>query len=186
MKYMISSFLVAALLLPAAAQAGTRADKSNASSACKSERAAMGGSNFKQTYGTNKNKSNAFGKCVSKRTRTERSAAGNAAKECKAERADATFAESHDGKTFEQYYGTGKKGNNAYGKCVSSKAKASRTDTTKANVNAAKACKAERKDDAAAFKAKYGTNKNKSNAFGKCVSATAKKQKASEQSTPAS
>ena len=37
-------------------------------------------------------------------------------------------------------------------------------------------CQTERKADAAAFKAKYGTNKNKSNAFGKCVSAQAKAQ----------
>jgi hypothetical protein len=43
-------------------------------------------------------------------------------------------------------------------------------------VSAAKACKAERATDPAAFKAKYGTNKRKSNAFGKCVSATAKAQ----------
>jgi hypothetical protein len=39
--------------------------------------------------------------------------------------------------------------------------------------NAAKACKAERGTTAAlieAFDKKYGTNKNKKNAFGKCVS----------------
>ncbi len=56
----------------------------------------------------------------------------NAAKECKAEQADPDFAASHDGKTFDEFYGTN--GNpkketpgalkNAFGKCVSSKAKA--------------------------------------------------------------
>jgi hypothetical protein len=40
--------------------------------------------------------------------------------------------------------------------------------------NAAKACKAERAADPAAFTTKYGTNKNGKNAFGKCVSKTAK------------
>ncbi len=43
--------------------------------------------------------------------------------------------------------------------------------------NAAKVCKAERGTTAqsiAAFKEKYGTNKNKANAFGKCVSQLAK------------
>ena len=30
----------------------------------------------------------------------------------------------HDGKTFQEFYGTGKHGRNAYGKCVSSKARA--------------------------------------------------------------
>jgi hypothetical protein len=51
------------------------------------------------------------------------------------------------------------------------------------SANAAKACKAEQDGDAAAFAAAhggksfadtYGTNGNKKNAFGKCVSATSK------------
>jgi hypothetical protein len=40
--------------------------------------------------------------------------------------------------------------------------------------NAAKACKAERAADPAAFTTKYGTNKNGKNAYGKCVSAMAR------------
>ena len=39
-----------------------------------------------------------------------------------------------------------------------------------ADKNAAKKCKAERADGAEAFQNKYGTNANKANAFGKCVS----------------
>jgi hypothetical protein len=39
--------------------------------------------------------------------------------------------------------------------------------------NAAKACKAERAADPAAFTKKYGTNKNGRNAYGKCVSGKA-------------
>ena len=45
-----------------------------------------------------------------------------------------------------------------------------------ATENAAKTCKAERDANADAFNEKYGTNKNKKNAFGKCVSALAKAQ----------
>jgi hypothetical protein len=40
--------------------------------------------------------------------------------------------------------------------------------------NAAKACKAERALGAQAFKDRYGTNVNRANAFGKCVSQLAK------------
>jgi hypothetical protein len=49
--------------------------------------------------------------------------------------------------------------------------------------NAAKECKEERAADAAAFTQKYGTNKNGKNAYGKCVSATARG--ATEQQTTA-
>ena len=45
-----------------------------------------------------------------------------------------------------------------------------------ADKNAAKACKAERAVNADAFKTKYGTNPNKANAFGKCVSKLSKKE----------
>ena len=41
-------------------------------------------------------------------------------------------------------------------------------------LNAAKACKAERALGVQAFKDNYGTNANKANAFGKCVSQFAK------------
>ena len=41
---------------------------------------------------------------------------------------------------------------------------------TQSATNAAKDCHTEKNQDPAAFKQKYGTNKNKSNAFGKCVS----------------
>jgi hypothetical protein len=51
-----------------------------------------------------------------------------------------------------------------------------------ADKNAAKKCKAERGTTAesiAAFKTKYGTNANKANAFGKCVSKLSKEKNAS-------
>jgi hypothetical protein len=86
-------------------------------------------------------KGKAFGKCVSGKAKSELSEDNadkvNAAKECKAEQADPNFAATHDGKTFDQFYGTntpnpkGKgAGKNAFGKCVSSKAKASNDEET--------------------------------------------------------
>src|SRR5829696_6177128 len=52
----------------------------------------------------------------------------NAAKECEAERAmsdeDFGAVPEHGGKTFEQFYGTNENLSNAFGKCVSTKAKA--------------------------------------------------------------
>ena len=98
----------------------------------------------------------------------------NAVSTCRAEQADTTFAANHGGKTFDQVYGTGKNGKDAFGKCVASKAKAA-NDTADANVlDAVKQCKADRASDPAAFKNKYGKNRNKANALGKCVSQTAK------------
>lgn len=54
-------------------------------------------------------------------------------------------------------------------KCVKLELKA----TKKAFKNASKECRAERAEDVVAFRAKYGTNANKRNAFGKCVSGNA-------------
>ena len=100
----------------------------------------------------------------------------NAAKICKAERG--TTAETI--LAFKNKYGTNKNKANAFGKCVSATAKTLKTQTTEqqqAAQNAAKTCSAERgttADTILAFNNKYGTNKNKANAFGKCVSQLAK------------
>jgi hypothetical protein len=171
---------LAMLVIPASA-AGSTAN-SDAQKQCRQERTAMGVQTFRDTYGTNKNKHNAFGKCVSHRTNqntaTEKTAHSNAAKDCKAER-------TADPAAFRDKYGTGKDKKNAFGKCVSQKARAktkqAEQSQVKAEENAAKQCKDERTADPAAFKQKYGTNKNKSNAFGKCVSQKAKAQQDSQQ-----
>jgi hypothetical protein len=129
----------------------------------------MGATVFKLTYGGS---SNAYGRCVSKLASTVKSDNANAAKQCAAERADATFATLHDSKTFVQFYG-GSHGKNAFGKCVSTKAQALVQAQQQATISAAKTCKTERTSmGAAAFTAKYGGHT--SNAFGKCVSKTAK------------
>ena len=76
-------------------------------------------------------------------------------------------------KDFHALYGTNANGKNAFGKCVSQKAKAQSQDEEQATENAAKACKAERANDASAFADKYGKTKH---AFGKCVSSKVKQK----------
>jgi len=107
------------------------------------------------------------------------SAEQNAAKKCKSERSLGVDA-------FKAKYGTNANKANAFGKCVSSKSKAKAEDDdeneaneSKAEEAAAKKCKAERSLGADAFKAKYGTNANKANAFGKCVSKLSKAKSSS-------
>jgi hypothetical protein len=81
------------------------------------------------------------------------------AKACKALRSD-------DADAFKAQYRN-------FGKCVSAHAKA-RTRTTgaiHAQENAAQTCKAAREDDADAFTEQWGTGRQ---AFGKCVSTTAR------------
>ena len=92
------------------------------------------------------------------------------AKACKAERAA-------DREAFKQKYGTNESKSNAYGKCVAAKrreARQRRREARQLRQRASRMCREERAADAEAFKAKYGTNRNKSNAFGKCVSQTAR------------
>jgi hypothetical protein len=138
---------------------------------CRAELAAMGETNFRNTYGTNPNKSNAFGKCVSRHAGRQDTNADNASRRCRAERDDPNFAAAHGGQTFAQFYGTNRNDRNAFGKCVSSKTRAATAQQQQAALNAARACRAEQRQDPAAFRNRYGTNRNKSNAFGKCVSA---------------
>jgi ABC-type microcin C transport system permease subunit YejB len=105
------------------------------------------------------------------------SAEKNAAKACKAERGTTPQSIA----AFKESYGTNANGANAFGKCVSGKAKAKKEAVAEdaAEENAAKKCKEERGTTAQsieAFKQKYGTNANKANAFGKCVSKLSKQE----------
>jgi hypothetical protein len=173
---------VAMLAIPAGATAKPDAtDKSNAAKECRAERGTTSATReaFVAKYGTNGNKKNAFGKCVSKRALDEEKegvvAHKNASKECKAE------AETLGAEAFAAKYATGK-GNNAHGRCVSQKAKEHEADADAEDQeliedrkSGAKTCAEERKAlGREAFGEKYGTNKNKRNAFGKCVSKAAK------------
>jgi hypothetical protein len=175
---------VAVAALPAIALADSLPAQSAAKKQYRHQQTAMEKAVSKQTYDTKKNRSNAFGKCVSHRTAqntTDQSAAQtNAAKQCRAEQSAPSFAASHNGDTFDQFYGTGAKDKNAFGKCVSTKAKAlsaqAESSQVSAENNAAKLCRSEQSSDPAAFETKYGTNHNKSKAFGKCVSQKARAQ----------
>jgi hypothetical protein len=178
MKTFSTAMILAVLLvLPAGAVAKPHATpKHNAIAQCKSERGKT-----KATHKAFKSKYHSFSRCVRQNTAEERAeaqlAAKNAAKECKAERADPNFAATHDGKTFQQVYRN-------FGKCVSTKAKAQKqaedaddAQEVTAFKNAAKECQAESADpnfaaahDGKSFNEFYGTNKNGKNAFGKCVS----------------
>jgi len=161
--------VLALAAVPAAFADDSPTPSTSASALCKQQRTAIGTSAFTSLYGGS---SNAYGRCVSKLARSLDSDHANAAKQCAAERADATFADSHDGKSFNEFYGTGRQGRNAFGKCVSSKAQTLTDEQQQSTIEAAKTCKAERnKLGADAFKAKYG---GRANAFGKCVSKAAK------------
>ena len=138
--------------------------KALAFQACKDQRSADAAA-FKALYGTNKNKSNAYGKCISAAAKSAKAAVANAAGQCKAWRQDAAaFAAAHGGttQTFAEFFGSNANGKNAYGKCVSSTAKQTMDAHTTAIVKAEKACKV----DHGGFTGK--------NAFGKCVSSKSK------------
>ena len=182
-RLIITSGLIAAAALPAVAVAHdgkpTGTDRQNAAQECRGERGTTDATReaFRAKYGTNST-NNAFGKCVSARSRDEHAerdrSARNAAQTCKAERG--TTPESRA--AFRAKWGGG---NNAFGKCVSTTArqsKAAEDAKDKAAVerrkNAAQTCDAERgetADSRAAFRARWG---GKNNAFGKCVSRTAR------------
>jgi hypothetical protein len=174
MRKLILLPILAALVVPSWALADamkpSAGDRTNAAKQCATERQQMGVDAFKQLYGTNTNKSNAYGKCVSALAKQNAQNRSNASASCRAERAA-------DPAAFAAQYGTGKNHKNAFGKCVSSKAKTAAAKQLHATVNAAKQCRTEQQADPAAFKDHYGTNANKSNAFGKCVSGKVKHQR---------
>jgi hypothetical protein len=174
MKWIVLA-AVAMFALPATASAAiSPSDYKNAAKYCKALRADVGADAFKEANGTNKNKRNAFGKCVSKNARLMHKLHAQAVAECKAA-AQSTKPETHPGK-----------GNSAekqaFRDCVKSKFRELKAEARDAVENAAKECQTERTTDPVAFREKYGTNENKSNAFGKCVSKTVRANQESQQS----
>jgi len=170
MRKLVFLLVTALLALPALAVAGSPpspADQAASVKQCSTLRNGMGVAAFKQLYGTNTSKSNAFGKCVSKLAQQNEQDRSNAAAQCRTER-------SADALAFAAKYGKGPNHTNAFGNCVSAKAKAAAAARVQAAVSAAKTCWTERKAGPAAFNTKYGTNADKSNAFGKCVSSQVK------------
>ena len=165
MRKLILGAAAVALLLPATAAAAPKAPTPEdlARAACKTEKHEMGTKLFKKTYGV-KSASRAMAACVAKAEPAAEEESKNAAQTCKAER-DA------DKDAFAEKYGTNKNGRNAFGKCVSSLASEQTQEEAEDRANAAKTCKALKRDDPEAFEETYGSRRN---AFGKCVSTTAR------------
>jgi hypothetical protein len=92
----------------------------------------------------------------------------DAAKAAKA----ACKAEKHEvgTKVFKKTYAA-RSTSKAMKACIAKTESAGESESEKGNAKPAKTCKTMRTEDKAAFEAEYGTKKN---AFGKCVSATAK------------
>ena len=106
--------------------------RAGAAETCKAERGTTAESRraFEDKYGTNANKHNAFGKCVSQAAKaqedkadaSDRKAADariNAAKQCASERGTTDASR----KAFAAKYGTNASKANAFGKCVSKQAR---------------------------------------------------------------
>jgi hypothetical protein len=182
-KITLVTGLALALILPATAVAKPsvdREDRREAKAECKMLRGKTAAT--REAFGTEYRN---FGACVrataAEEAREEHAAHKNAAKECKAERAE-------DPEAFANAYGTGPKKRNAFGKCVSEHARENEQEADQedrqdavAFKNAAKECAAERErlgdDD---FAEEYGRNANDRNAFGKCVSKKARENEAEQ------
>ena len=162
---------VAAKAAPAILAASTHT--LNAAQQCRAQRSSMGARDFGLLYGTGPKHANAFGRCVSKLERAAQADDDNASQQCRAEQADPAFAVGHGGKTFADFYGRNADKSDAFGNCVSTKAQAAAAARQTATLNAAQTCKGERAANATAFRAKYGKNRDKSDAFGRCVAAHA-------------
>jgi hypothetical protein len=155
---------VVALVIPAAAFAADQPTGNDvAVQTCKTAQT-QNATLFAQTY---KN----FGACVLKQKASAQSNVTNAAQQCKAERSSMSASDFAAKYTGANSGAKGKgAGANAFGKCVSTKAKAASDAQAQAIVSAEKQCKAARASDRAGFAKQWKT-------FGACV---ASKNKSSQ------
>jgi hypothetical protein len=185
--------LVAVLAVPATAAAHQSDKPRNPAKHCKALRGESGesASASRRAFGED-NERNAHGKCVSERARLlhrlrhrlKREAFVTAVRQCRVEHAE-------DPAAFEQKYGAvevskegeERRGSRAFARCVRQKLKEALAALRESFENAAKECKAERAEDRDAFREKYGTNRNRRNALGKCVSQHVKAGDESEPGT---
>ena len=164
--------LAAMLALPAAAAAQpSDQDHRAAQKQCKQERGAT-----RATREAFKAKYHSMSRCVRRRAAEEEGERGrarrNAARDCKAER------KSLGAEAFTEKYGTNKNGRNAFGKCVSARAKENKAEMDAEDERGGGRVPERRQalrggaqsDGRTDFADEYGTNRNKRNAFGKCVS----------------
>ena len=149
--------LGAMLIVPSAAMAApTKADSKAASKQCHAERTAAGTKENFLAIGDPDYKN--FGDCVSRGAKEEAAERRAARRQARAD----CEAQNLKGRELAA--------------CVKAETKANKAEADakdKAKVNAAKSCRAEQEADAAAFATAYGTGKN---AFGKCVSKTAREK----------
>ena len=175
-KITVMTGLALVLVLPTVAGAKPtpdRGDKRAAVTECKTRRG-----NSAATREAFLTKFRNFGACVTNKAveeaQEEQDAHKNAAKECKA-------ARDEDPTGFADFWGKNDNDRNALGKCVSTTAKekeheADAEDQEQATrfKKAAGTCATERSGGESAFNAKWGESQSDSNAFGKCVSRTAR------------
>jgi hypothetical protein len=177
-RILVTALLVFAVAPVAASVAagGTDATKA-ASAACAASQAKVGATVFAQAY-------TSFGACVSAMTSVEQQNIASAQASCAADQADPVgFAALHGGKTFAQFYGTGKNDKNALAKCASIKAQASSKAEQLARTNPSRTCRSARTQlGVSTFNLTYG---NARNAFGKCVSKVTSLQTQSENAASA-
>jgi hypothetical protein len=155
----LSIALVGASLANAGNPTSDEHAKNLAAKQCAAEKKADKGA-FKATYGEH-----AMRNCVQGTQDETKQKLEKSAQACQDERAE-------DPDAFKETYGTEQsQGRNAFGKCVSSKAKAKVKREVREFDNAAKECKDERAEDSDAFKETYDTEHSDGrNALGKCVS----------------
>jgi hypothetical protein len=179
---MIATLVVAVFVAPVAAFAAAPSGEAatSAKADCTALQAKMGATAFTQAYSS-------FGSCVSRFASVEQQTIASAQATCTAQQAATDFAATHGGKTFDQFYGTGKKANNAFDNCVRAVAKASSQTERQNRLNPAGTCRASRTSmGTALFNSTFGKNANDKNAFGKCVSKTASSQSHNETAASAS
>ena len=158
---LLAMLALSMLAAPQALAAPNPIAKKAAAAACRAEVAAMGREAFRAAYGLHPVRT-----CMRAQMPEATEALRNSAQECRAEREANRDA-------FAEKYGTNGNKRNAFGKCVSSKMRKEVAEEAREAKNAAQECRAEREADRDAFAEKYGTNPNKRNAFGKCVSSKA-------------
>lgn len=165
------ALLAGAAILAAPASAAKPALKPHqlAKQECRAEKRADKQA-FKAVYGKR-----AMRTCVSRETAEVREQKRNAARDCKGEREEMGI------EAFRERHGSQRTGENAFGRCVSSKVRAEQRAERRAFANAAKTCKEQRTADPDAFRGEWGTAESSGHsALGKCVSATAKQQQEDE------
>src|SRR3989442_5285074 len=155
-KILLAALVALALATQAASATSpvNGTDRANGARACSALRTSLGAYTFGKAYGTNASRSNAYGMCVSQWVEKARAARIAATNACQGQALTGAALRT----------------------CIASRTTAALNAEVSATKNAAKECAGELKSlGAKAFAAKYGTNPNKSNAFGKCVSSHASK-----------